>query len=91
MDVKTFASYIKKCQVETTFFFNGSTGDSLVEQLKSLYLKQEFSKFVFENSSKSPVELQEAFKVFVEQSKPNDAFPTWRAGAETLEGIIQTK
>ncbi len=52
-----FVRFIKKCQVETTFYFNGSTDDlkdgstidSLDEQLKSLYLKQELSKFVFDH------------------------------------------
>ena len=91
MNEVSFEEYIKKCQVETTFFFNGSTDDSLEEQLKSLYLKQEFSKFVFENAHKSAEELQELFKSFVINSKPNNAFPTWYAGAETLEDIVRMK
>ena len=42
-----FIQFIEDCQVDTTFYFNGSTDESLEEQLKALYLKQEFSKFVF--------------------------------------------
>ena len=91
MNESAFKEYIKKCQVETTFFFDGSTDDSLEEQLKSLYLKQEFSKFVFQNAHKSATELQELFKEFIKNSQPNNAFPTWRAGAETLDGILRTK
>jgi len=90
MDVNLFKSFIKKCQVETTFYFNGSTDDSLEEQLKSLYLKQEFSKFVFENGHKSAVELQTAFKEFVQMSKPNEMLPTWYAGVEKLEEIVRS-
>ncbi len=44
---QSFVDYIKKCQLTNTFYFNGSTDDTLEEQLKSLFLKQEFSKFVF--------------------------------------------
>src|SRR5580693_10033729 len=43
-DSAGFVAYIEKCQIETTFFFNGSTDEPLAVQLKSLYLKQEFSK-----------------------------------------------
>jgi hypothetical protein len=85
----TFIDYIKACQVTTTFFFVGSTDDSLAEQLKSLYLKQEFSKFVFENQGKGAAELQAAFEQFVQRTKPaNLASPTWRAGAYSLEAAV---
>jgi hypothetical protein len=32
-----FVKYIKRCQVETTFYFNGSNDESPAEQLKALY------------------------------------------------------
>lgn len=80
-----FIEYIKKCQVKTTFFFNGSTDDSLADQLKSLYLKQEFSKFAFENQGKSPAETQQAFQQFVQRVRPADSSgPTWRPGQSLL-------
>jgi hypothetical protein len=84
-----FARYIKKCQVETTFYFNGSTDDSLEEQLKALYLKQELSKFVHEHQGKKPEELQRAFKTFIDRVAPqNLASPTWRPGASSLEVAV---
>jgi len=83
-----FKKYIKKCQVETTFYFNGSTDDSLNEQLKSLYIKQEFSKFVFENSHKNPEELQQLFKQFIEECKPGEAFPRWKPAGRDLSNIV---
>ena len=52
-DAPTFIEYVKKCQVTTTFFFNGSTDEPLAEQLKNLYLKQEFSRFAYENQGKT--------------------------------------
>lgn len=85
-DASSFVAYIKKCQVETTFYFDGSNDDALEEQLKSLYLKQEFSDFVFEHQGASEEQLLDDFKLFIENVKPEVlAFPTWKAGVETLE------
>ena len=84
-DADGFIEYIKKCQLKTTFYFNGSTDDSLADQLKSLYLKQEFSKFAFENQGKSPAEIQTAFRKFVQRVQPaNTSGPTWSPGQSHL-------
>jgi hypothetical protein len=85
-DAESFVGYIKRCQVETTFYFNGSTDESPETQLKSLYLKQEFSKFAFANQGRSAEELQRAFKAFIERVAPSDAKgPTWAPGASRLD------
>ena len=89
-DEASFIAYVKKCQVTTTFFFNGSTGEPLAEQLKNLYLKQEFSAFAFDNQGKSAAELQQAFLEFVKRTQPeNVAGPTWAAGAYHLDRIVR--
>ena len=63
-------------------FFNGSTDDSLAEQLKSLYVKQEFSRFVFDNQGSSAQNLQAAFNAFVDRAQPTELKgPTWKPGA----------
>jgi hypothetical protein len=88
-DAASFIAYVKKCQVTTTFFFNGSTDEPLAQQLKNLYLKQEFSKFAFENQGKSAVALQEAFREFVQRTQPaNLTGPTWAAGAYHLDRVV---
>ncbi len=87
-DPESFKSYIKKCQVETTFYFNGSTDDSLQDQLKALYIKQEFSRFVFENAHKSAEEVLQGFREFVEECKPAAAFPRWKPGESDLSKIV---
>lgn len=88
-DAPGFVDYIKKCQVKTTFYFNGSTDDSLAEQLKALYLKQELSIFAYENQAKSPKDLQRAFNEFVKRVKPSNlAAPTWKAGASSLDSVV---
>ena len=80
-----FLEYIQKCQVETTFFFNGSNDEPLEEQLKGLYLKQEFARFAVENQGKPPAELQKAFREFVSRTQPAKlASPSWRPGQATL-------
>jgi hypothetical protein len=80
-----FVDYIKRCQVTTTFYFNGSTDDSLAEQLKSLYLKQEFSRFAFENQGKNSKDLQQAFAQFAQRVLPADlSGPTWKPGQSKL-------
>ena len=95
-----FVRYIKRCQVNNSLFFNGSTGDPLKEQLKALYLKQAFSYFVFsyqplvQQGKKSAAELQKAFQAFVEFVQPDNLDgPTWVPGCETepdgLEATIK--
>lgn len=80
-DSRSFIQYMKKCQVKTTFFFMGSTDVSQAEQLKALYLKQEFSKFASDNQGKTPAEIQAAFKQFINDAKPRDlSGPTRRSG-----------
>ena len=88
-DAASFTKYIKKCQVNTTFFFVGSNDVSQAEQLKSLYLKQEFSEFVFNNQGKNAAEIQSAFQEFVAQKQPSTLQqPTWRAGATNLKDAV---
>ena len=88
-DVTTFIDYVRRCQVETTFYFNGSSDEPLAVQLKSLYLKQELAKFAAANQGKSAAELQAAFKAFVARVEPaNVARPTWKAGAYHLDRAV---
>ena len=77
-----FVVYMKKCGVYNNLFFNGSTGDPLADQLKAIYLKQEFSRFAYENQDKPAEQLQQAFQAFVERTQPNNIDgPSWVPGA----------
>lgn len=87
-DAASFTQYIKKCQIENSLFFNGSNDEPLAEQLKGLYLKQEFSRFVFDNQGLPAEQLQLKFAEFIERTEPaNLAGPTWKAGAATLDEV----
>jgi len=88
-DATTFIDYVKRCQVETTFYFNGSSDEPLAVQLKSLYLKQELAKFAAANQGKSAADLQAAFKEFVARVQPSNlARPTWKPGAYHLDRAV---
>ena len=81
-----FIDYIQKCQVNNNLFFNGSTDQSLAEQLKGLYLKQEFSRFVYENQGRSAEQLQDAFARFLQYTRPDDVNgPSWPVAATSLD------
>ena len=76
-----FIDYVEKCQVDNNLFFNGSTDDSLNEQLKALYLKQEFTAFAAESQGLSAQQLQTKFQSFVERTEPSNLDgPSWRPG-----------
>ena len=88
-DADGFVRYVKRCQLETTFYFNGSNDLSLAEQLKALYLKQELSTFAAEHPGRPAAELQQAFQRFVERVKPRElAGPTWRPGASSWQSAV---
>jgi hypothetical protein len=80
-DPKAFAAYMKKCQIETTFFF-AAVNDKTVEQtLKALRTKVEFTAFIEENQGRSPAELQREFTAFWERVRKS---PPPEAGAKEL-------
>ncbi len=84
-NAEQFVHYIERCQVDTTYFFNGSSGEPLAEQLKALYLRQCFSEFVIKQQGASAEALHKAFKQFVETTQPDTlAAPTWAPGKSTL-------
>ena len=84
-DADTFVAYIKKCQLKAALFFVGSNDDSLPEQLKALYLKQEFSRFAAEHQGMPAAQLQQAYQAFIQRVEPlNLAGPAWTPGQSAL-------
>lgn len=76
-----FVAYMKKCQLPASLFFVGSTDEPLEEQLKALYLKQEFAKFAAESQGLSASELRASYQRFIERVAPTDLTgPTWPPG-----------
>lgn len=84
-DAESFVVYIRKCQLKAALFFVGSNDDPLPEQLKALYLKQEFSRFAAEHQGMPAAQLQQAFQAFIQRVEPlNLAGPAWTPGQSTL-------
>jgi hypothetical protein len=83
VDADSFIAYIKKCQLNASLFFVGGTDDSLEQQLKALYIKQEFSRFAVEHQGLPALQLQRAYQAFIRRVDPgNLAAPSWRPGQE---------
>ncbi len=84
-DEATFIEYIKRCALKTTFYFNGSSGAPLAEQLKALYLKQELSQFACDAQGLAPAQLRAAFRAFIARTQPaNLDGPSWFPGQNSL-------
>jgi len=84
-----FVAYIKKCQLTTSLFFNGSTDDTLQQQLKSLYVKQVFTEFALTHQGKTATELRAAFNRFIQDIDIHNLnAPTWQPGQSQLKNIF---
>ena len=85
-DADSFVAYMKKCQLTASLFFVGATDDPLEEQLKSLYLKQEFTRFALRTQGMPAAQLQQEYKQFIRQVEPtNLAGPSWMPGQYRLD------
>lgn len=68
-DKVAFRAYMKKCQVETTFYF-ADVNDKTVEQtLRALQTQTSVASFIETNQGKSPAEIQQAFSALLEAMK----------------------
>ncbi len=84
-DADSFVAYMEKCRLKAALFFVGSTDQPLPEQLKALYLKQEFGKFASEHQGLPADQLQQAYQAFVKRVEPkNLAGPCWMPGQYRL-------
>lgn len=80
-DAASFVAYMKRCQLTTSLFFNGSNDDPLEEQLKALYLKQEFVRFASDNQGRDAAQIRANLRDFFQRTAPSDTVaPTWPAG-----------
>lgn len=85
-DADAFIAYMKRCQLKTSLFFVGSNDDPLPEQLKALYLKQEFSRFAADNQGLDSATLRRNFREFIRRVQPHElAGPTWAPGKYRVE------
>jgi hypothetical protein len=72
-DPRAFAAYMKKCQIETTFYFADVNDKTVEETLRALHAKVELSAFIEQSQGKSPAELQREFAVFWKRLRESPA------------------
>lgn len=85
-DASSFVAYAHKCCMDASLFFMGSNDDSLADQLKALYVKQQFSKFAQATQDLPAAQLKQAYSEFMQRIKPRDiSHPTWKPGVSNAE------
>jgi hypothetical protein len=66
-DPAAFAAYMKKCQIETTFFFADVNDKTVQQNLKALQVQSALAHFIERNQGKPPAEIQKSFGVLLER------------------------
>jgi len=66
-DPAAFAAYMKKCQIETTFFFAAGNNKTGQQTLRALKVQSGLAHFIESNQGKSAGEIQAAFRGFLEK------------------------
>jgi hypothetical protein len=91
-DISSFVSYVNECQVDNALLFMGSTDEPVAEQLKGLFLKQQFAEFVATHQTpETRANVWVDFQQFCRDTQPeNIDGPTWRRGATTLNNAYAT-
>jgi hypothetical protein len=66
-DLSAFLNYMKKCQLETTFFFAPVNDKSVTQTLSALQTQRAVAAFIATHQSCSAADLQKDFKVFIDR------------------------
>jgi hypothetical protein len=66
-DPAAFAAYMKKCQIETTYFFADVNNKTVQQTLRALKVQSGMAHFIEANQGKSAGEIQAAFRQFLEK------------------------
>jgi hypothetical protein len=89
-DVQAFLAYMKKCQVNTTFYFADVNNKTVDETLRALQTQAAVATFIEENQGKPASEVQQAFKALMEtlQSAPTPGRGTGLIGTQQYQTAI---
>jgi hypothetical protein len=78
-DPAVFAAYMKKCQVNTTFYFADVNNKTVQQTLRALQVQAGLADFIAANQGRLAAEIQAAFRAFLENirtaSEPQPAEP----------------
>jgi hypothetical protein len=80
-----FVAYMKKCQLQTTFFFADVNDRTVKDTLRALQTQSALTHFVERNQGKPPAEIQRLFGIFLERLKSAPApLPGGRADEKSV-------
>jgi hypothetical protein len=65
-DISAFVAYMKKCQLETTFYFADVNNHTVQSTLRALKVQASVADFIGQHQGQSPAEIQAAFRAFYE-------------------------
>src|SRR5580698_6451378 len=65
-DPHAFAAYMKKCQVNTTFYFVDVNNKTVEQNLKALQVQSALARFIERHQGEEPAVIQKAFGEFLE-------------------------
>ncbi|HWE53352.1 MAG TPA: hypothetical protein VG273_26400 [Bryobacteraceae bacterium] len=82
-DVDAFIAYMKKCQIETTFFFADVNDRTVEHTLHALRAQSALAHFMEKHQGMPATELQQAFGDFLERLRKAPALP--RGGDESRD------
>jgi hypothetical protein len=88
-DVEAFIAYMKKCQIETTFFFADVNDRTVDSTLKALHAQTSLARFMETHQGLPAAELQQAFGRFLEDLK--QAAPLPHGGDDASRDIPQER
>jgi hypothetical protein len=65
-DAAAFAAYMKKCQIETTFFFADVNDKTVQQTLKALQVQSTLAHFIERNQGRPAADIQKSFGALLE-------------------------
>jgi len=68
-NVSAFVDYMKRCQVDTTFFFADVNNKTVQQTLRALKVQSSLVHFIEANQGKAPADLQAAFRHFMDRMR----------------------
>ena len=66
-DLNAFLAYMRKCEIETTFFFAPVNDKSVAQTLSALQTQRAVAAFIATHQSCSAADLQHDFLVFIDR------------------------
>ncbi len=88
-NVAAFKAYMKKCQVETTFFFADVNDKTVQQTLRALQTQSAVTAFIVKHQGAPPEELQAAFTQFIKKlDRAPEPAPAATLGKELVDELI---